>query len=341
MTPPKAESYASKAATTTAAASASASKDKGHLARAAQGESISVGVSGDFLEKEIKKFERAVSSQFTTSFNQGLESLYRRFDQDKRIQSAAADAKQDAVLRLVSSTLSENVETSLSRIITHNLQAIVVPAVGEVIAKTLERQLPYHLNQQLSMDVRAVVPDAINRVLSTPDFLRSISTLVSQPLATQIEAEFKTSLRNTILPVFQREAERIVLKTAHEVDSRNKAHMQELEKNRHSDTVKIDQLTQLVRGLGQTIQTMAKAQSEFQEEIRKLQRQGGMQSGRGTPPQLEDSSAKTPAQTPQPEPTVPKTAEEIERENILSLLADGRIEEGTVTVCSSYFIVYL
>ncbi|KAL8658010.1 MAG: hypothetical protein Q9226_001367 [Calogaya cf. arnoldii] len=86
---------------------------------------MKVNLLPDFLDKELKKVEESVSAEFKRVFAQELETLYRQFDDDRRVQSAAGAAKRDAMLRLVSSTLGNIVEKSLPRIFQTNIQQAV------------------------------------------------------------------------------------------------------------------------------------------------------------------------------------------------------------------------
>ena len=70
-------------------------------------------------------------------------------------QDAAGAAKQDAVLRLVSSTLTENVEKSLHRIVSGSIEKEVLPAITNTTTKSVEKKLGEALPQQLSSHVHA------------------------------------------------------------------------------------------------------------------------------------------------------------------------------------------
>jgi len=106
---------------------------------------------------------------------------------------------------------------------------------------------------------------------------------------------------------------------------------------RQTDSFKVDQLTSLVRGLSDTVASMAAAQTGFQTEILRLNR-------RLTSRQIEEESRRvSQAQQPQQQqpqqagyPTtpsdvvLPRTAEEIELADIAQLMHEGRFEEGSV-----------
>ena len=303
------------------------------------GESISLGISGDFLDKELKKIEKGVLAEFHKVIGHELNSLYRRFDEDKRVQDAAGAAKQDAILRLVSSTLSDNVEKSLARIITSNIQQVVLPSITDVTSSTLDRRLQevlsHHVHQSVPRELRASLPDAISRAMQNPEVLRVISDLVANKVAAHVESEFSAVLHSTISPAFKNLAVGAAQKMTADVEQRVSHQIKQGDAQRYNDSLKIDQLTNLVRGLSETIHTMATAQSEFQHEFLKLQRQvaqtrqESLSTTASSHQQRESTVASEHRSPPQ---AARKSPEQEELEAIASLMNEGRFEEGTIRV---------
>ena len=333
------QSVISKARSITAPASHLSTMENQPKAPIAPGESISLGISGDFLDKELKKIEKGVLAEFNKVIGHELSSLYRRFDEDKRVQDAAGAAKQDAILRLVSSTLSDNVEKSLARIITSNIQQVVLPSIADVTSSTLDRRLQevvsHHVHQSIPRELRAALPEAISRAIQNPEVLRVISDLVANKVAAHVESEFSAVLHSTISPAFKNLAVGAAQKMTGEVERRVSKQIHEADAQRYNDSLKIDQLTNLVRGLSETIHTMATAQSEFQNEFLKLQRQVAQtrQEGTGNTASSHQTRASTnPSEHRSPPPAVQKSPEEEELEAIISVMNEGRYEEGTIRV---------
>ncbi|KAL8717968.1 MAG: hypothetical protein Q9225_004842 [Loekoesia sp. 1 TL-2023] len=306
------------------------------------GESINIGMSGEFLDKELKKIEHGVSAEFKRVFAQELETLYRRFDDDKRVQSAAGAAKQDAMLRLVSATLGENVEKSLSRIIQNNIQQVVIPAIADLTTSTLDRRLSETVTQQLHHAIPAslklALPEAISRGIQNPDVLRILSEQLINKLGGHVEREFSTALHKTIMPAFQNLTANVAQKVSNEAHSRMREQFQRAEAQHHNDSVKIDQLTELVRGLSETVHAMAAAQSEFQQEILKLQQQVIQERRRssGGSGSSQRASAASREST-----TIPKTLEQEALDSVSSSIAAGRLEEATIQWLQSEFQNYI
>jgi len=292
----------------------------------ANGDSINVGISGDFLDKELKKIERGVSEEFNKVLGRELESLYRRFSEDKRVQDAAGAAKQDAMLRLVSSTLSDNVERSLSRIIQTNIQDSVVPSVADATSATLKANLStaisHQFDEKLTLVMKQILPEAINRTMQSQQVLRSVSEHVTKAITGHVDQEFSTALQKTIAPTFASLAVNTAQTISGDTERRVREQLQQAEMQRQEDSVKIDQLTNLVRGLSETVHTMAAAQSDFQVEILKQQQkpaEGSHALVRHSP-------------TPSESASMAPTPEQGEFDAISAAMNEGRFEEATVLV---------
>ncbi|KAL9038249.1 MAG: hypothetical protein Q9180_003249 [Flavoplaca navasiana] len=289
------------------------------------GDSMKISLPSDFLDKELKKVEKSVSAEFKRVFAQELETLYRRFDDDKRVQSAAGAAKQDAMLRLVSSALGENVEKSLSRIIQTNIQQAVIPAIADTasatVSTTLDQKLSDTVTRQLHHTIppllNLALPEAISRGVQNPDVLRLLSEQLTTKITNHVDREFSAALQKTIVPSFQSVVVNIAQKVSSEAEGRMKAQSQQAESQHRQDSTKIDQLTELVRGLSETVHAMAGAQSEFQQEILKLQQQV-IQDRR------KESSEGSRRST-----TTPKTPQQEALDSVADLIRSGSYEEGT------------
>jgi WD40 repeat protein len=301
---------------------------------AAQGDSerVTVGISGDWLDRELKKVERAVSGEFRKE----LTDLYQHIQNDRNVQDSAAVARQEAVLRLISSTLSTNIEKSLGRIILTQMQQAVVPSitgvtvqavsaqVGEAIARVLHQLVPHELGTQL--------PVAISTAMQNPQISRLISETVSQKVAPQVESHMADLLRTTITPAFKNLASSVAEQAAVEVENRLGAQIQQIQTDRANDSIKIDSLHQVLNGIAETLQAMSATQEEFRKQIlRDRQQLAQLSSLAPTGSSRQVSTARQlPAPIAPPTPTKLKTQDEIEDEEIAKLMDDGRYEEASI-----------
>lgn len=267
----------------------------------------------------------SINKSISEAFAKELDVLYRRVDDDRRVQDAAAAAKQDAVLRLVSSTLTDNVEKSLSRIVSSSIHSTVLPAVSDVSAAMVDRRLSEVLTKQLSSimpgEVKAALPAAIALAMQNGEVQRIISEQTATKLSAQVEQSFAAVLRNSIVPNFTNLATSTTQKAIADVERRFAEQVRQSEAQRVQDQAKIEQLTNLVLGLSKTVHEMAAAQSAFQEQILKLQRPG-MGSA-------QESSSRSNESV---EVDIVQSIEDQELAVITDMMTQGQYEEGTIQV---------
>lgn len=289
-----------------------------------------LGISGDVLEKELKKVEVGVSEVFDKVLSRELGMLYQRFNEDRRVQDAAGAAKQDAILRLVSSTLGDNVENSLSRIISTNIHQVVLPSISDTTSALLDQRITEVLTQQLQHVIPPILkfalPEAISRGVQHPEVLRSVSDQITAKLSGLVEKEFTATLQSTIIPTFKNLAVNLAQRSGTDTENRVQEYLRREASQRKEDTAKIEQLTALVRGLSETVHMMASAQSEFQQQILHLQQQAAQERQEIPQGHTQTNSSGT-------APTQARTPEEEEMDIIMSLMTAGRHEEGTIRVC--------
>jgi hypothetical protein len=110
------------------------------------------------------------------------------------------------------------------------------------------------------------------------------------------------------------------------------AQMRQYEIQRQNDSAKIEQLTTLVRGLSDTVASMAAAQNNFQNEVLRLNRQLASRDAEESRHPSRHVSAAYSATSG--DAAASRTPEEIELAEIAQLMNEGRYEEGSVKVGS-------
>lgn len=302
--------------------------------------------SQDFGATQISQLSQSISQAmggvlsevFTSVLSDQLSNLYRKFDEDKRVQEAAGSAKQDAVLRLVSSTLTDNVEKSLSLIVNNGIQQSVLPSVKTVVAQTLEKELASTLRPQIQnvvpKELKSALTPAVNQAMQDPEVLRIISDLVSSKIAGHVEHVFAATLRNSIAPAFQTLAIESARSMSGEIDARVRDQLRAFEMNSQNDTAKIDQMTGLTTELLHTVRNMAGAQAEMQTEMLKLrtelaqyQEQAAVAAADAAAASVGPSHKASSSQ---------QVSQDPELDGIAELMSEGRHEEGTIKVSISF-----
>lgn len=297
-------------------------------------EAVSVGISGDWLDKELKKVERGVAAEFRKEMN----VLYQNIQNDRVVQDSSNVARQEALLRLVSTTLTNNVDKAMSRILSAQMQNSMVPAVtsatvqavssqvGDAVQKSLQSLVPHELGSRL--------PIAINAALQSPQLSRTIADTIAQKISKQTEAQLAEILQKQILPTFKTLAVSAAEKAASDVEVRFRNEIRHLETARQHDMDRLEKLGQVLQATTETLQQMSNSQVAFQNQILKDRRQLALLGESSTPGgSLQVSTARM---TPSPQSlghqSLPKqkTKEEAEFDEITNLMNEGRYEEGSI-----------
>ena len=289
--------------------------------------------SDEFWNKHMETLQSGVSGEFNKTLGREIEGLYSRFNSERRKWDEDSVAKQDQILRLVSSTLSDNVEKNLSRIVSNSMQTEVVPTLTDATSKQLNDVVARQLGGVIPREIHQALPEAIGRAVQQPDVMRVMSDAVAQKLGSHVQGEVTKALHNTINPAMKTFSVRAVEKIGTDMEKQMQTQMKQLELQRHNDSAKIDQLTNLVRGLSDTVASMAATQTGFQNEVLRLNQVVNARDNGGRQSVQPSVSGPVPtAPIPIPRSESARMVEDIELAEIAQLMNHGRFEEGSVKV---------
>ncbi|KAH8820559.1 hypothetical protein F5884DRAFT_849816 [Xylogone sp. PMI_703] len=298
--------------------------------------------------KDINSIQ--LTAEIQKVFNKALDALYQNIKDDRRTLLAVADTKQEAMLRLVSSTLSDNVEATLGRIVSNSIQQTVLPAIIDASSKAItdgvqktvtdiisREQLGVKFNTQIShllpREIQKILPDIVGKTvqqslqqaLQQPNLVKLISDSVVKTVTFRVEEEFNSVLQKNIAPTFTNLAVQAAKAAAVDIQRQTQEQIGAIERQRNADSAKIEQLTQLVTGLSEIVSSMAAAQTDFQDIFLKQQavnRQEQLSQQSGQSAQAHGVSGETPRTASRPSTGLPltpaKTAEQLEFERTLA-----------------------
>ncbi|KAF2858492.1 hypothetical protein K470DRAFT_259787 [Piedraia hortae CBS 480.64] len=202
--------------------------------------------------KDAEVYEPSVpltNDSMPNLINDNFQSLYKRLDADKRVSEAAGAAKQDAILRLISSTLTDNVHQSLSSIVNASIEASVVPSLVKVIDDTLGAKLGPSIRREISN----TLPNTLKQALMDSKVHNAIANVTACSIQKEIAQQIHTINKTTqsVLDGFE---------------SRNTKRFQAAEAQRREDQAKIQQLTDMVEAMSLKVQELASAKQAEREE---------------------------------------------------------------------------
>ena len=322
--------------------------------------------SNSISKEDNKSLEHMVAAELEKSLKPSFDELYRKIDSDKQVANAMSNANQKAILHLVSEVLGDNVEKSLNRIITDHNKSEVIPAMAKSVSNAINQTVSEVLGRELHDNVPSILnqilSDAVVKAFQTPAILNSISNQITKSVLVSSEKSIKATLNDSVIPQLSshttalahksnsqtgQQIQDLLQKTnsrhgehIRQIEHQHREYVQKSETLHRENTTKVDQLTSLVRELSETVRTMATAQSDFQQEILKLQEQAAQErhafSVRETSrQQLSRSQSEAPnagtvnTVTEPDRQTISPARAEID--TIATLMNEARYEEACIT----------
>ncbi|KAJ5317241.1 hypothetical protein PENANT_c045G02980 [Penicillium antarcticum] len=351
--PPVAKEYESLASSTSAMGATQAADQTVSATPSSSGYNL----SSEALGRHIQNLENTVSTQFSKTLGLEFDKLNRLFDDERRHWDATGNARQDQVLRLVSSSLSDNVEKNLARIVSTSIQSDVIPTLTDGTSAAVNKQLNGVVAQQLggalNEELRQALPNAIINAMQQPPVIKAVTDSIAQNLSPRIEAEVVRVMQTSLAPMLE-SLGRTTQKVESDMERHLQAQIKYYEAQRQADSAKIEEMSNMLRGLTQTVASLAANQSHpspQREAPREAQRevQNVNVSKRASAGRPSGNQVRMPQQQPQPQPMpqpapipqgapvpapiqaqTPRTPEEAELADIIQCINTGHYEEGTV-----------
>ncbi|EUC48905.1 hypothetical protein COCMIDRAFT_2174 [Bipolaris oryzae ATCC 44560] len=263
---------------------------------------------------DSSKLEEILQAEISKGFSRELDVMYKRFDEDKRVLNAANGAKQEAILRMVSSTLNENVEGVIRKMVDDNIRNVLLPEVLAKTSATVEQGLQNNLKSALGPQLSKEVADSVSRALKQPQTVQPLVDQIVKKIG-NLEAMVVAAAGSVVNPAISNLSNLIERQIATE--------LRQARTQRRDDTAKITTLTETVHTCLDTIRTMAATQAELQSQVAKLQQ--AIEERHTQAPSRGEGTMQA-ARSPQKQ----KTPEELEIDAIHKLMSEGNFEQGTM-----------
>ncbi|KAH6645902.1 hypothetical protein BKA67DRAFT_506313, partial [Truncatella angustata] len=236
-------------------------------------------MSAESLQAAVKQVETTVSN----AIEQAMKENRQKVDSELRGRDNAFKKSQQNLLDFVSNSLDTNVQRVLTATITDQIDTRVLPALEEAMRATVTEQISRTVSDQIDAKIggrvshavqnqmQKLLPNAVGQALLKPDLTKAITKQVSEGLGDAVLKTFHDALHDTVAPVFSNmvvaAADTMIL----DIRKSAASQIEELEQKIHADHNKIDQLTDMVTRLSETVVTMSRNQAEFQSRYEKAQ----------------------------------------------------------------------
>lgn len=294
---------------------------------ASASDQVSMSISGDWLDKEMRILEKAISGGLKNE----LDQLYQNIKTDRSSQDQASASRQEAVLRVVSNTLNTNVEKTLSSILRAQMQEVVVPSVVETVSKDLSEQISTTVSQVVKKELGSELPAQLDRTLQSPQMLTSITDSIATRINGQIEQDITKTISGTVSSTMTSIATSTAAEVVAAAESRMADQVAHMSKQHAVFSEKIEELNGALQSVTASLQSMMQAQTAFQAQIIQDLRQSRSQELSRPTSARPVSTTFSPPPSARAVPTArQKSKSEMEIDEITSLMDQRKYEEGSI-----------
>ncbi|KAJ3889320.1 hypothetical protein GG344DRAFT_51895 [Lentinula edodes] len=179
-------------------------KDKNNL-KAGDGAIINESALGQALSKEIKRTEENLHTRISRLLSKEMDKQNQRFE-DARIHEQEADfARQEKILKLISSELTRNTTRVVEVAVKNEVQTSVLPSLEAITRNEVRDALNDQVGRGLVDVISQRIPVEMEKLLTRPDISGHYSHILSSQLTPMIERHLKEAVNKTFIPVYSQQ----------------------------------------------------------------------------------------------------------------------------------------
>ncbi|TFK25084.1 hypothetical protein FA15DRAFT_668959 [Coprinopsis marcescibilis] len=181
-----------------------ASKEKG--AKTNDGNTINESAFTQTMSKEMKKTEDNLHSRISRLISKEMEKQNQRLEDARAHEQAEDFARQEKILKLISSELSRNTTRVVEMAVKSEVQNSVLPSLESITKNEVRSVLNEQVGRGLVDVINQNLPAEIEKVFARPDISNHFAHVLSSNLTPLIERQVKDAIVKTFIPVYSQQA---------------------------------------------------------------------------------------------------------------------------------------
>ncbi|KIY67801.1 hypothetical protein CYLTODRAFT_375346 [Cylindrobasidium torrendii FP15055 ss-10] len=158
------------------------------------------GVNTLALSKEMKKLEETLHQRITKSFNKEMDKQHQRFEDARAHEQAEDFARQEKILKLISTELTRNTTRVVEVAVKNEVQNSVLPALENITKGEVRHALNDHVGRAVNELISHRIPNEMENVMLRPDFTGKLSQAIVGTLSAVIDRQVKQTVSDVVVP---------------------------------------------------------------------------------------------------------------------------------------------
>lgn len=164
---------------------------------------------GQALTREIKKTEESLHNRISRLINKEMDKQHQRFEDARAHEQAEDFARQEKILKLISTELTRNTTRVVEMAVKNEVQSSVLPALENITKNEVKAVLNEQVGRGLADMVSQALPIEIEKLLLRSDFSSHFAHNISTTLTPLIERHVKEAIAKTFIPVYSQQSSAI------------------------------------------------------------------------------------------------------------------------------------
>ncbi|KAI0064686.1 hypothetical protein BV25DRAFT_1799983 [Artomyces pyxidatus] len=181
-------------------------KEKAAKAAEASPSNGSESQIGTAMAKEIKKMEENLYSRIGRLVGKELDKQHQRLEEVRVSEQAADFARQEKILKLISSELTKNTTRVVEMAVKSEVQNSVLPALETITKNEVKAALSGQIAKGLGDTMNQALPSEIERLLLRPDVSSHVARTFSSAITPVIERHVKDAISQTLIPAYTQQS---------------------------------------------------------------------------------------------------------------------------------------
>ncbi|KAJ3840135.1 hypothetical protein F5878DRAFT_614147 [Lentinula raphanica] len=167
---------------------------------------INESALGQALSKEIKKTEESLHTRFSRLLTKEMDKQNQRFEDARSHDQEAEFARQEKILKLISSELTRNTTRVVEVAVKTEVQNSVLPSLEAITRKEVKDALNDQVGRGLVDVISQRIPAEMEKLLLRPDISGHFSHILSSQLTPMIERHVKEAVGKTMIPLYSQQS---------------------------------------------------------------------------------------------------------------------------------------
>ncbi|KAK0210357.1 hypothetical protein DFS33DRAFT_1370841 [Desarmillaria ectypa] len=155
---------------------------------------------GQVLTKEMKKLEDSLHTRITRSLNKEMDKQQQRFEDARAHEQAEDFARQEKILKLISTELTRNTTRVVEVAVKNEVQNSVLPSLESITRNEVKTVLNDQLGRGLTDLVSRRLPAEMETLLLRPEFSNKLAQILASNINIAIDRQVKEVVSQILIP---------------------------------------------------------------------------------------------------------------------------------------------